>query len=168
MFRLGSQTRTGGGWSFPLPLDHPLSNQGSSSPQGWLRLSQMECSAQPMRGGYESPDNPSSNREASGKERNRSDLKRVVVKMRGLQTVMIMVRAVCGPLRWLTVVVVTEQWWSWFERSAVMVAGSPSWAVDFGSWVRGPPWWFGVGVTTRGKKVPRPGSGPPDCISLLG
>ena len=99
-----------------------------------------------------------SNREASGERRNRSDLKRVVVKTRGRQTVVVVVRAVCGPLRWLTVVVVTEQWWSWFERSAVVVAWSRSWAVDFGLWARVPPWWFGVGVTARGGKVPRPGS----------
>ena len=107
-------------------------------------------------------------RETSGERRNHSDLKRVVVKTRVRQTVVVVVRAVCGPLRWLTVVVVTEQWWSWFERSAVMVAWSPSWAVDFGSWVRGPPWWFGVGETARGGKVPRPGSGPPARLSLLG
>ena len=26
--------------------------------------------------------------------------------------------------------------------------------MDFGSWVRVPPWWVGVGVTARGGKVP--------------
>ena len=45
------------------------SNQEADHLKGWLRLSQMECSDQPMKGGHESPDNPSSNPEASPSER---------------------------------------------------------------------------------------------------
>ena len=35
---------------------------------------------------------------------------------------------VCGPLRWILMVVAAE------------LPGT--WTVDFGSWVRVPPWWF--------------------------
>ena len=60
-----------------------------------------------------------------------------------------------------------QSWWR-LASSAIMVAWSRSWAVDFRLWVRVPPWWFGVSVTARGGKVPRSGSGPLARFSLLG
>ena len=85
----------------------------------------------------------------------------------GLQTVVVMVGAVCrrswlersadgrgrgwSALQTVMVVVgaVCKRSWSWLERSAVLWRASlvpeqpGSWAVDFGSWVQVPPWWFG-------------------------
>ena len=101
---------------------------GGSSPQGRLRLSQMECSARPMRGGHLSPDNPSSNQEASERGRNRSDLARRVEWLSGpvycsdRGRLLLVWRGglvwvvVCGPLWWLLVAVVAEQPGSWTRR----------------------------------------------------
>ena len=105
---------------------------GGSSPQGRLRPSQRKCSPR-KKGRVEW---------LSGPEYCSHRGVLLLVCRGGL------VSAVgCGPLRWLVVVVVAEH--------------PGSWTVDFGTWVRVPPWWVGVRCDRTGREGTRPGSFPP-------
>ena len=50
---------------------------------------------------------------------------------------------------WTAVFCGGSSWWWWWWSSS-----QGHGLVDFGSWVRVPPWWVGVDVTARGGKVP--------------
>ena len=63
--------------------------------RGWLRLSQMECLARPMKGRHESPDNRPSNQEASGEEK-KPHLKKRGVVVRTSVFCRIVAIVVCG------------------------------------------------------------------------
>ena len=108
----------------------PLVQSGGSLPQ----------KPRPMRGGHWSPDNPSSNQEASGRRRER------VEWLSGPEYCSL--RGDC----FLSAVLVCSLWWgsSWWWWSSSQDHG----LVDFGSWVRVPPWWVGARSDARGGKVP--------------
>ena len=111
---------------------------------------------------HKSSDHPSSNQEARGEKRNPSHLKReketrgwqtgvfvaiatrsVVIVERSAVLVEIAARSVVVVERSAVPVAIAERSVVVVERSAVLVLTTPR------SWVRVPPWWFGVGVTAR-------------------